>query len=219
MLKQTTYLFLLLFVALMLVFVLWDAPVEYITQFVSDNSVVSVLAFVFLMAISTIFAPITVIPMVPFVALLLGPFNTAIYSVIGWTIGSVVAFWISRNVGRPILVKLVPEDQIVKYHNYIPRDISFWWIVFLRMVIPVDILGYLIGLLTEVKIGKYFLATLIGVMPFSFIFAYGYDLILLKNKTLTVLVFVFAVAVIIINYFFYKNGKKHKEDSDNELVE
>ncbi len=208
MFQKTTYLFLILFIVLALVLVVWDAPVEYLQKFITDNSILSIAIFIFLMAISTIIAPITVIPMVPFVALLLGPFNTAIYSIIGWTIGSVGAFWISRNVGKPILMKLVSEEQVVKYHNYIPRDISFWWIVFLRMVIPVDILGYLIGLLTEVKIKKYFWATLIGVAPFSFIFAYGYDLALLKNKTATILAILFIIVVLIINYFFYKNGKQ-----------
>ncbi len=191
----------------MLVFVFWQEPVNYLQQFVVDNSALSIGIFIFLMFISTVFAPLTVLPMVPIVALLLGSFNTAIYSIIGWTAGSMGAFLIARNLGKPFLLKLVSEKEILKYRKYVPEDIGFWWIVFLRMIVPVDVLGYIIGLLTEIKTWKYFLATFLGVIPFSFIFAYGYEIVFLKNIPAVILSSVFVVLVMSFAWYFHSKGR------------
>jgi len=208
MLKKIGYLSVVLFLALIIVSIFWQAPVEFLEQFITGHSFISVSVFIFLMTISTVFAPITIIPMVPFVALLLGPFYTAIYSVIGWSVGSAIAFWIARNLGKPVLLKMVSEEQFTKYHKYIPEDIGFWWVVFLRMVLPVDILSYVVGLLTNMKMPAYLLATIIGVSPFSFLFAYGYDLVLLKNKIAALFALAFIFFVIIFNYFFFQKYQK-----------
>jgi len=54
----------------------------------------------------------------------------------------------------------------------IPKENLFLGIIFLRMVIPVDILSYALGLFSKIKTRDYLLATIIGVSPFAFIFAY-----------------------------------------------
>ena len=80
------------------------------------------------------------------------------------------------------MLKIISEKDIVKYHKYIPEDVNFWWVVFLRMVIPVDVLSCVVGLLTNMSLWKYTLATIISIAPFSFIFSYGIDIVLFKNK-------------------------------------
>jgi uncharacterized membrane protein YdjX (TVP38/TMEM64 family) len=191
----------------MLIFVFWQEPVNYLERFITDNSLLSISIFIFLMFISTVFAPLTVLPFVPFVAILLGSFNTAIYSMVGWTLGSVVSFLIARNLGKPVLFKFVSKKDIIKYHKYIPEDVNFWWIVFLRMVIPVDILSYVVGLLTNMSLWKYTLATIIGITPFSFIFSYGFDIVLLKNKTAVFLAGLFLVVILPLIWYFHRKRK------------
>ena len=195
-----------IFVFLSVVFLFWQTPVEYLKLFVSDNSIWSVLIFVFLMIISTVFAPLTILPMVPFVGVLLGSFNTAIYSVLGWVVGSMIAFWIARYAGRPVLKKFVPEKDIEKYQKYVPKNIGFWWVVLLRMTIPVDVLSYLIGFLTEMGAKKYFLATLIGIIPFSFIFAYGYNIALFEDKIISFSVVGFIVLILSFSFYLRKRN-------------
>ncbi|MBU1557995.1 VTT domain-containing protein [Patescibacteria group bacterium] len=207
MLKKLPQIIFFLFLAITLVFIFWQEPINYLQQFVVDNSILSIGVFIFLMFLSTVFAPLTVLPMVPFVALFLGSFNTAVYSIIGWTIGSMVAFWIARHLGKPFLLKLVSEKDIIKYHKYVPQDIKFWWVVFLRMIIPVDILSYIVGLLTDLKAWKYFFATLIGVIPFSFIFSYGYEIVFLKNIPALILSTVFVVAILLSVWYFKDKGR------------
>lgn len=207
MIKLLKNIFVVLFVVLTIVFFFWQAPIDYFSKFVVDNSILSIFVFIFLMVLSTVFEPLVILPIVPTVGVLLGQFETAIYSIIGWFIGSAIAFWIARGVGRPILMKFISEKDVIKYQKYLPEDIGFWWVVFLRMVIPVDVISYLIGLLTNMKTGKYLLASFIGIIPFSFIFAYGYKIVLFENVFLTSFVSVFIIGVILSLWYFRKNKK------------
>lgn len=207
MIKLLKNIFVVLFVVLTIVFFFWQAPIEYFSKFVIDNSILSIFVFIFLMVLSTVFEPLVILPIVPTVGLLLGQFETAIYSIIGWFIGSAIAFWIARGVGRPILMKFISEKDVAKYHKYLPEDIGFWWVVFLRMVVPVDVISYLIGLLTNMKTGKYLLASFIGIIPFSFIFAYGYKIVLFENEIVTIIVGIFLVFVFSFIYYLAKIKK------------
>lgn len=207
MLKKLSYLVLIIFVILTGLSFFYQTPINYLEQFVTDNSILSISIFIFLMFISTVISPITVLPMVPVVALFLGSFNTAIYSIIGWTLGSIVAFVIARYFGKPVLDKFVSERDLLKYRKYVPKDINFWWVVFLRMTIPVDILSYLVGLFTEMSFLKYLLATIIGIIPFSFIFSYGYEIVFLNNILGLILSTVFVIAIMFFSWYFHSKGR------------
>lgn len=207
MLKVVANTFFVLLIALIVLFIFWQAPVEYLEQFITDNSLLSISVFVFLIVLSTVFAPLTVLPIVPVVALFFGSFNTAIYTMSGWIIGSAISFWIARYLGKPVLDKFVSKKEILKYHKYVPEDIHFWWVVFLRMIIPVDVLSYLIGLLTKMSMKKYLLATVIGVIPFSFIFAYGFEILFFENILAVILTSVFLVAILYFIWYFHRKGK------------
>ncbi len=158
--------------ALGVLLVLWEAPLEYLKSFIGENQVVSALVFIFLMFIATVVAPLLILPFVPAVAIYLGPFPTALYSIVGWTLGAVAAFLIARYLGRPIVGRLVSLERIARYEQYIQQTAQFWWLVALRMALPVDILSYAVGLLSSMPLWQYTLATAIGVAPFSFIFSY-----------------------------------------------
>lgn len=205
--KNLFYILTSIFLILFVVLIFWQEPIEYLQQFITDNSVLSISIFIFLMFISTVFVPITVLPLVPFVAILLGYFDTMIYSIIGWTLGSIVAFLIARHMGKPILFKFIKEEYLIKYHKYVPENISFWWVVFLRMMIPVDILSYAVGLITNMSLWKYTLATIIGITPFSFIFSYGHEIIFLNNIYVVILVVIFLIAIFSLMGYFHKKGK------------
>jgi uncharacterized membrane protein YdjX (TVP38/TMEM64 family) len=75
------------------------------------------------------------------------------------------------------------------------------------MVIPVDILSYVVGLLTNMSLWKYTLATIIGITPFSFIFSYGFDIVLLKNKTAVFLAGLFLVVILPLIWYFHRKRK------------
>lgn len=172
-------------VVLLVIFVIaWNVPFETIKLFISQNQILGGMIFVFMMVLSTVIPPITIFPLIPFVGVVLGPFITMIYSIVGWTIGSVVAFIIARQYGRPFLAKYVSLDKIDEWENKIPENNEFVVLVVLRMITPVDVLSYAMGMFCRICLWKYTLASFIGVIPFSFVLAYGYDIVLLRNKTI-----------------------------------
>ncbi len=172
-------------VVLLVIFVIaWSIPLETIKLFISQNQILGGMIFVFMMVLSTVIPPITIFPLIPFVGVVLGPFITMIYSIVGWTIGSVVAFIIARQYGRPFLAKYVSLDKIDEWENKIPENNEFVVLVVLRMITPVDVLSYAMGMFCRICLWKYTLASFIGVIPFSFVLAYGYDIVLLRNKTI-----------------------------------
>ncbi len=154
-----------------------DDVVSYLRGFM-EGSVLGPLAFVVLLVAAVVLVPIAALPLVPFATGLFGPFFTGVLSVIGWTLGALIAFLIARHAGRPLLRYIVSLESVEKIETRIPKDASFLGVVLLRMIIPVDVLSYALGLLTLMPLRSYLLATLIGVTPFSFLFAYAGDAIL-----------------------------------------
>ena len=136
------------------------------------NGLFSMLLYVLVLVIAVVLAPVSAIPLVLIVSNLWGWFSAAMLSIIGWVIGATMAFTIARKYGVSLVKKLVPIKKIASIENRIPKKNIFWSIVFLRIVVPVDILSYALGLFSQISTKRYVLATIIGVLPFAFIFAY-----------------------------------------------
>lgn len=134
---------------------------------------ISMLIFIFILIVSTVIAPVNAVPLLPVASFMWGWFTTGILSIIGWTIGAMIAFGLSRNFGVPLVKKFVPLKDIGKYEKLIPEKNLFWSIVFLRMSIPVDILSYILGLFSHIRYSTYFFATLVGITPLAFVLAYA----------------------------------------------
>jgi uncharacterized membrane protein YdjX (TVP38/TMEM64 family) len=48
----------------------------------------------------------------------------------------------------------------------------FWSIVLVRLVLPMDVISYVLGLFTDIEWPKYVAATAIGLTPSAFLLAY-----------------------------------------------
>jgi uncharacterized membrane protein YdjX (TVP38/TMEM64 family) len=166
------------YVGLVLVVVLsglsfvWDAPSIFMKSLIGENIFLAAALFVLLMFGATVVAPVTVIPLVPLISPTFGPFLTALLCILGWTLGAVVAFLIARHAGRPLLVRLVSLETLSRYEKHVDTNIRFWGIVMLRMLIPVDVLSYALGLFSNVPLLEYTAATALGISYFAFVFSY-----------------------------------------------
>lgn len=158
------------------------------------------LIFVFIEIIATVFAPISAIPLLPLMSETYGWFIAGLLSIVGWTIGSVIAFMLARRYGAPLVRKLISLEKISEIEKKIPETNFFWSIVFLRMVLPVDILSYVLGLFSKVKFNIYFWATLIGITPFAFVLAYLGTLPLYYQVSF----FITGILFLILGYLLYK---------------
>ena len=97
---------------------------------------------------------------------------TGILNIVGWMIGSWIAFIIARKYGVKLVKKFISIEKTHEIENKIPKEHLFWSVVLLRVIIPIDILSYALGLFTKMSTRSYLLATLIGITPFAFIWAY-----------------------------------------------
>ena len=131
------------------------------------------LIYVLLATSSTVLAPVNTLPLIPVATALWGGFISALLSITAWTLGAIIAFILARRFGKPFIEKHYSLEKISQYEKILGDKYVFWNIVALRIMIPVDLLSYAIGLFTSVKLSTYSLATLIGVSPFAFLLAYS----------------------------------------------
>lgn len=131
------------------------------------------LFFWFLITITAVvIAPITNLFLMPLVSNIFGWMETAIVSVAAWSIGSFIVFYICRKYGVDLVKKFISLDQLHKIESKIPKENLFLDLILLRMIIPVEILSYGIGLFSKINFKMYAITTIIGLMPVAFLISY-----------------------------------------------
>lgn len=148
-----------------------QSNLEFLGEFVT-NDFVGMLIYFLLEVLSIVIVPVTTLPLVVIASNLWGGFLTGVLNVVGWTIGGWIAFVIARKYGVKIVKKFISIKKINEIENKIPKEHLFWSVILLRVVIPMDILSYALGIFTRMNVGSYLLATFIGIIPFAFIWAY-----------------------------------------------
>ncbi len=120
---------------------------------------------------------VLLLPIIPFAVLagaVFGLFPGFVYVSIGAMLGASVAFYIARHYGRGFVEKLSRGrfKSMDKYDKKIEKD-GFRTVLLIRLIplLPFKSPNYLLGF-TKVKQRDYTLATIIGILPESFVFAY-----------------------------------------------
>ncbi len=174
-----------------------------------DFGYMGMLFYVLLGIVATVVAPVSTVPLIPIATGLWGPILTGFLSITAWTIGAVIAFLLSRHYGQPLLKRYVNLEKVSQYENMFEEKHIFWHIIILRMLIPVDILSYAIGLFSTIKLSTYTLATMIGITPFAFILAY------MPNLGTTEQIFG-CVLIAIVALIGYLKFTRHKSNNKEE---
>ena len=149
-----------------------NSNIEYIQKAIGF-SYMGMIIYVLISILSIVVAPISAIPLLPLATGLYGWFLAGTLSVIGWTIGAIISFQISRKYGVDLVKKIIPLKKITNFEKFIPEEHLFLTVVFLSMVVPVDGLSYFMGLFSKMSLKSFTFATIIGIIPFSFILAYS----------------------------------------------
>jgi len=197
---------LILFILASFIVHTYESEINMLTE---RGGAFGMIAYIFIVVLAIVIAPISTVPLIPIASGLWGWFMAGVLSITGWAIGAQIAFHLARHFGKPLVEKLIPIDKLNKFEERFLKEHIFWTIVFLRLVIPVDILSYAIGLFSNIKSSIYFFATVIGILPFAFVLAYA--------GTLTVwlqLIVFLVVATIFISWYAstkilskYQHGK------------
>lgn len=201
----------LLIVLLFLLFsYLTHKYIDNIKEYIGD-SLSGMFVYVLLTVIAIVVAPISTMPLIPVAASMWGVFNSAVLSIMGWTVGAIIAFSLARKYGVSLIRKVVSLDNINAIEKRIPKGNFFWSVVFLRMSVPVDILSYALGLFSKIKTRDYVLATIIGITPFAFFFAYLGTLNILFQISFFTIGFIILVLGYLTKNTFNKNKEKNKK--------
>ncbi len=140
-----------------------------------NNSGFAMASYFIITILAVVITPLASAPIIPLATHTWGGLATALLSICGWTIGAMIAFGITRKYGRPHVEKSTVLKRVAQFEKRIPDKFLFIGIVTLRMLVPVDILSYVLGLSSRITAKIYFFATFIGVTPFAFIMSYlGY---------------------------------------------
>lgn len=176
---------------------------DYFEEVVAHKSIEALILYMAITALAIILAPaVSTLPLLPIASGIWGQFLAAIATIFAWFLGAWGAFALSRIFGHGIICHFFKINNEEKWRTRLPRENLFWLVVLARIFLPVDVLSYIIGLFTDMRLSSYLLATLIGITPFAFIFAYGATLPV-NIQALSLLVF---VVLAISNYKLIKKG-------------
>lgn len=209
----------LAYLGIFLLFYLWGAPIDYLEELTRNNVFWGPFAIIFLAFLFVIVAPLTIVPLIPVASVIFGPFLAGLYTLTGWTLGSITAFMLARKYGRPLLKNIVSLKTLEKYENYIPERMEFWWLLLLRFVVSLDIISYALGLFSRVSLWKYSLATLLAFAPYVFIISYAGEAFLMRDfKLFIILAIILGALFMFLSYLFYRKGGV-KEEIKGEVYE
>ena len=138
---------------------------------VKELGLIGPIAIVGLIAIAIIITPVPSAPVALVSGALYGHTFGTIYVVLGALSGAVLAFMISRKLGYDYINK--------KLHHRMPAKIvgsqnTLMMIVFVTRLAPFisfDVISYAAGL-TKLTLGRFIIATLMGIIPISFFLAH-----------------------------------------------
>jgi len=132
------------------------------------------LLIVGLMMIAIIMSPLPSAPIALVSGALYGHTWGTFYVVIGSTLGAVIAFLVARLLGYDVLKRWFKGKSAI---NWIGSQNTLMGIVFFSRLMPFisfDIVSYTAGL-TSLTFWRFFIATLAGIVPASFVLAHFGD--------------------------------------------
>ena len=141
-----------------------DIDAEPFQDWVEDLGWWGPVAYIVFLALSVLIAPIPNAPIFVAAGLAWGPVMGTIYSMLGMALGSIIAFYAARWVGRRHLARLVGAKAAGKLDDLADRmggRLIFW----ARMLPAVnfDYISFLAGL-TSIRFGTFFVYSMFGML-------------------------------------------------------
>ncbi len=153
-----------------LISLLVKSNVETVEKFVI-NKEIGIGVYIVIQVVSVVVAPLSSIFLVPLASNVWGWQVVSLINILSWSLGALISFLLARRYGIKLVRRLVPLKKFYKIEKRIPKRDRFLTIVFLRVVLPVDVLSYALGLFSKVDTKTYMLATIMGIIPFAIIYS------------------------------------------------
>lgn len=133
---------------------------------------------------------------------LFGPWLGTLYNVVGITIGSTVAFWLSRRFGRAYVERIVDPELLESFDSIEDRRaMVLLFAVFLVPGLPDDVLCFAAGL-TTIPIWQLVVVAVVGRAPSAFLAnAFG-DFVGTGDLTVGILVIGVVLSLLVAAYHY-----------------
>ena len=169
----------------------WLADPAAIRTFVDGFGVLGPLAFVLLQAMQVVLAPVPGQVFALASGWLFGAFWGTVYSLLGATLGSVVAFALARRYGRPFVTRLLDESTLALLEDFSSdHGYTVLFVLFLLPGIPDDIICFVAGT-TDLDIKQMTVVSVLGRLP-------GYVLVNLAGASLASAEYVTTAVVLVV---------------------
>lgn len=165
-----------------------------------------------------IFTLRTLFPVIPYSFMVVlggsvfGPRFGFLFSMVAVAFSAAFAFYLSRFLGREVMEKFLHRGKLKDIGSKVEKH-GFKMIFFMRIssIFHFDLLGFLAGM-TKMKFRDYILATVIAMLPETFILNYLGNSIRHPFSpkfiiAVVAIVIMIALSIVIKKYYFDKNGE------------
>ncbi len=167
-----------------------------------------------LMVIAVVINPLPSAPIALASGAVYGHFWGTAYIIIGATSGSLIAFLIARYAGFNVVRKIIPQGWTPAKSG---SQNMLTWMIFISRLIPFlsfDLISYGAGL-TPITLWRFFLATLFGLIPASFLLAhFGSKLAQADLQQMTLLILI--AGLVTLPPVIYKMYQSHREKQSRD---
>jgi len=133
---------------------------------IREQTVLGVVVFIVFAALSAMLAFVSSAVIVPVGVYVWGKAASLLLLWVGWILGGVTAYTLSRYFGRTVVQVLLPRPLIERYENLIPRRASFGFVLLLQLALPSEVPGYLLGLM-RYHFWRYIAALALAELPYA----------------------------------------------------
>lgn len=197
-----------------------EIDAEPFQDWVDDLGIWGPLAYMGILAISVLFAPIPNAPIFIAAGLAWGPVLGTVYSLAGMMLGSAAAFWVSRRFGRKYLPMLIGSKAAARIDNL--SETMGGRVIFWARMLPVinfDWVSFVAGI-TAMRFWTFFVWSFVGmILPTTVAVVAGDGLG--KDVRITLALggfWVFGIVVSAMYFWFqhrrYRNGRRGRAEAE-----
>ncbi|HFC11557.1 MAG TPA: TVP38/TMEM64 family protein [Anaerolineae bacterium] len=128
---------------------------------------------------------------------LFGPWMGGVWGSIGLLLGGMLAMWLGRRLGRPIVQSIIGNETLTRWEDATRSDsILIWGVILLS---PIGDAPFLLAGLSRISFSKIFVLTIITRIPAAFIAAaIGSGVLTLSPLQIGLLAFALAIPMLIL---------------------
>ncbi len=162
----------ILLVTLIALLIIWWQPIyqfvadrEQVLAWLQELGVWGPLAIILLQVLQTVVAPIPGQAIGAVSGYLYGPWLGTLYAMVGVAIGSLVLFWLTRCLGRPLAIRLMGRQSMDRLDALVRRGGAlFFFLLWLVPFTPDDLVCVAAGL-TPMRGRQFLILMLLGRLP------------------------------------------------------